>query len=375
MDKIRRFICVLVPTTACNLRCRYCYLRYGCSAGQRISDFPYDPKTFRKGLSRMRLGGTCMFNFTADGETLIDLKLLDYVEEILAEGHYVELITNATIVPAFDRIASFPPEYLDRLMLKCSFHYLELKERNLLDTFFGNIRKVRDAGASFSVELMPHDELIPFRQEIYDLTVREVGAPCHLTVGRDPSDRAHLPLLTKLSRKEYAQTWSMFDSKMFEYKLSVFGQRQTGFCYAGDWMMLLNMGTGKVQQCYSSCRTVDIFADIDAPPDFKAIGNHCLEPHCFNAHAWLTFGCIPMVDAPCYDEMRNRRCADGSEWLKPRLKAFFHQKFADNNPLYGPSRRLSTNVEMTLRCVAAMHPVLLRAWRLLKWVLKSGKTR
>ena len=366
MDKIRRFICVAVPTTSCNLRCRYCYLRYGSCKGMRIDDFPYDPQAFRSGLSVKRLGGICMFNFTADGETLIDLRLLDYVRAILEEGHYVEVVTNATIAAAFERIAEFPSELLERLMMKCSFHYLELKLRGLMEVFFRNVRLARDAGASITVELMPHDELIPFRQEIYDLTTREVGAPCHLTVGRDPSDRAHLPLLTRLSREEYRQTWSMFDSKLFEYKLSVFERRQKGFCYAGDWMMLLNMGTGRIQQCYSSLRTIRLCADMNTVPDFKAIGHHCLEPHCFNAHAWLTFGCIPDEAAPYYDEMRNRRCADGSEWLKPRLKAFFHQKFGENNMQFGPARRFAIDLEMSARQLAANHPWLRRTLRKLK---------
>ena len=348
MDKIRRFLCILIPTARCNLKCQYCYLQHR-NISQQGECFKFDVETFRRAFSKERMGGVCMVNFTAHGETLLPPQMPDYVRAMLEEGHYVEVITNATVTRAFETFATFPSDLLSRLMFKCSFHWLELKKRGLFEKFFSNVRMARDAGASFSVELMPHDEIIPDIEEILAVTKRELGAPCHVTVGRDASNPEELPLLTKLPREEYRKTWSRFDSSMFDYKFSVFEKKQRGFCYAGDWMMVLNMGTGMISQCYSGYRSINPFDDLSKPIDFKAIGNFCPYPHCFNAHAWLTFGCIPSADAPYYEEMRNRKCLDGSEWLRPEFKAFCHQKFAEYNKEYGCIRKAIVNVEMMLR--------------------------
>lgn len=348
-DKLTRFIGVFVPNTVCNLRCKYCYLQHCNIQKHSFPKFDYTPDQFRQMMSKKRLGGVCMFNFTADGETLLDIQMVDYIRAILEEGHFVEIITNATVSQAFKKIAAFPKELLERLMFKCSFHYLELKERGWFNLFWDNIRLVRDAGASFTVELMPHDELIPYRQEIYDMCVREVGAPCHLTVGRDASKPGEYPFLTNLSKSDYYNAWKMFDSKMFEFKFSVFEHRRHEFCYAGEWMMPFYMRDGRFTQCYRSWRSIDGQHDLDSPLKFKAIGHFCRQAHCFNAHAWMTFGCLPNVDTPCYADMRNRICLDGTEWLKPRFKAFVSQQFKDNNKQYSFIKRLWTDGEMLLR--------------------------
>lgn len=360
MDKIRRFICINTPTTACNLSCEYCYLQHAPKSAIKFPAFACDTQMFRRALSRGRMGGTCMINFTAAGETLLDPNVIDFVRAAIDCGHYVEVVTNATLTRAFERLALFPPEFLEHLMMKCSFHYAQLKRLGWLDKFFSNVRLIRDAGASITVELMPHDELLPERETIRDMCISEVGAPCHLTVARDASNSA-LPRLSRLSIDEYREAWSIFDSKLFEYKLSVFERPQKSFCYAGDWMFVLSLGTGNVTQCYAGNKLFNIFCNLDKKPNFKAIGGGCLEPHCFNAHAWLTFGSIPDSDAPYYDEVRNRICRDGSQWLKPKIKEFFHQKFCDNNDEYSMARKVCINAEMKMRRFVKYHPHLRRA--------------
>ena len=345
MDKLRRFICILTPTAACNFRCKYCYLQYCEKSQEHFPKIKVSPEVFRQALSRKRLGGTCMMNLTAVGETLLQPEMVAYARAILAEGHYLEIVTNATVTKAMGNIATFPKEFLSRLMFKCSFHYQELKDRNLLRRFFDNVRMVRDAGASFTIELMPHDELIPIKEQIRKLVIDELGATCHLTVARDASQRSKLPLLSKLSFEEYRKAWSDFDSELFRYKLSVFEKPQSGFCYAGEWMAVLQMGTGDMFKCYRGPKLFNIYDDVTKPLRFEAIGCNCPEPHCFNAHAWLTFGCIPEEAAPYYDEVRNRVCVDGKNWLSPVLLSFFHQKFFENNPKYSALRKCWVNVK------------------------------
>lgn len=340
MDKIRRFICVCVPDSICNLSCKYCYLRW-CDRKKPIFEkFIADEDTFKRALSRRRLGGACMFNFTSDGETLLNLRIIDYAAALIKEGHYVEIVTNATYKPAFDKLCSLSRECLSHLMLKCSFHYLELERLNLTDVFCENVNAAWDAGASITVEMVPTDDLLPYRKKIYDLCMRRFGAPCHLTVPRNPAYPDRLPLLSGLPHDDFMHAWEMFDSELFRYKMRELETRPRGFCYAGDWMCCLNPSTGILSQCYFGYRRVNIFSNVESPIDFMALGWHCRQPYCFNAHAWLTFGCIPGHSAPFYDQVRNRECQDGREWLQPDIKAFFHQKFAEGNEQYSAIRRV-----------------------------------
>ena len=49
-----------------------------------------------------------------------------------------------------------------------------------MDRFFRNVRTMHDAGASFAVEVTPHDDLIPQIESIKELVYREVGAWPHI---------------------------------------------------------------------------------------------------------------------------------------------------------------------------------------------------
>ena len=347
-DKMRRFIDIYVPVETCTLRCHYCYITQHRLFAKSLPKFKYDVETFRKALSKQRLGGVCLLNFCGGGETLLPPEMPDYIRAILEEGHYVMVVTNGTVDRAFNEIASFPKELLERLFFKFSYHYLQLKERKLFDKFFANIRKMRDAGASFTLEATPSDELLPHIQEMRDLALKEVGAVCHVTVGRDEHDMSTLGILTKMDREEYRKTWSAFDSKLFNYKFSIFGVRRREFCHAGDWTSCLNMGTGVLSQCYGGLFSQNIMDDVTKPIEFKPIGCHCQQPHCYNGHAWIALGAIPELEAPTYAELRNRECADGTEWLQPKMKAFLSQKLYDNNAEYGQCKKCRINVEMSL---------------------------
>ena len=333
MDRLKKFIDVNVPVTTCTLRCHYCYITHHRLFGGPLPKFSYSPELFRKALSQKRLGGQCMFNFCGNGETLLVPEITDYIKALLDEGHFVMIVTNATVDRAFDKMEEWPKECLERLFFKFSYHYLELKKRNLFQRFFRNIRRMRDAGASFTLEATPSDELEPSIDEMKRQSLQEVGAWCHITVPRSEKDMSRLPLLSKHSPEEFYKIWHSFNSPFFDYKFSVFGQKQKGFCHGGEWSYYLTMENNSctVRQCYYSYVDQDLFEAIDRPLKDIPIGNHCAMPHCFNAHAWLTFGAIAERNDPTYDIMRNRTCADGTEWLKPRMKSFMQQRLRDNN--------------------------------------------
>ena len=342
MEKIKRFIDCTVPVVTCNLRCPYCYITQERKFLKALPTFRYSAKQIGAALSKERLGGIAHINLCGGGETLLPKEMTDIVYELLSQGHFLAIITNGTVTKRLKEICQFPLEYRERIMFKFSFHYLELKRLKLLDRFFENVRMMRDAGCSFSVELTPDDYYIPYIDEIKKVCVENVGAVCHVTVARKETD-SKLPILTRLSREEYEKTWEQFDSELWRIKMSTFNVKRTEFCYGGVWTAHLNLGSGILKQCYCGAVIQNIFKDVKSPIKWAAIGNNCGEPHCHNSHVWLTLGAIPEMATPTYASMRNRVCIDGSEWLTDRMKNFLSGKLADNNVLYSQEEMDTAN--------------------------------
>lgn len=369
MDKIKRWIEIYVPVTTCTLRCSYCYITTHRLFAGPLPKFEFTPDFLRQALSKERLGGTCMLNFCAGGETLLAPKLLDYIRALLEEGHYISIVTNGTLTKRIEEIAEFPQELTAHLFLKFSYHYLQLKERGLLDTFFNNIRMIRDAGCSFTLEQTPSDDAIPYRDEIIERAVKELGAIPHITIARDERIDGQLPILTELSREEYKHTWGdKYRSALFDYKLTIFEQPRKEFCYAGDWGVYLSLATGDMRQCYQSNLSWNIYQDISKPIPFCAIGHNCKEIHCYNGHSWISWGCIPELKAPTYGELRNRVCVDGSEWLQPQMKAFMSSRLYESNEEYGVGKKLWIDIRNRF---ASFHNYYNKVMRKIKNIIKK----
>jgi hypothetical protein len=241
----------------------------------------------------------------------------------------VEVVTNLSLTRRLEPFLQIEAELLRHLEFKCSFHYLELKKRGLLDTFADNVRRVWQAGASANIEITPHDELIPYIDEIKALSMAHFGALPHITIARDDRTK-QIERLTKLPVDVFTQTWSVFDSAFFNYKTRIYGVRQTGFCYAGKWSMYTDLTTGEAWKCYYGGSLGNIFAHPDEPLPEVPTGK-CPLPHCYNGHTLLTMGLIPDADAPGYGELRDRERADGTHWLQDEMRAFMDTKLADAN--------------------------------------------
>lgn len=131
-----------IPISICNFRCSYCYLAQRDEHYQGVqSEMKYTPEQVRKALSIKRMGGPCYCNLCADGETFITKNIDQYVKVLLEEGHYVEFVTNLTIIKILDIFLSWDKELLKHLEFKRSFHYLELKRKNLLEPFVENVKR------------------------------------------------------------------------------------------------------------------------------------------------------------------------------------------------------------------------------------------
>lgn len=338
MEKMKRYIECYVPVTSCSLRCHYCYITQHRLFSKKLPHFDYPPEYVAKALSKERLGGTCLINMCGAGETLLPPEMPAYIKALLEEGHYVMIVTNGTASKRFDEISLFPRELLKRLVFKFSFQYLELKERKLMDVFFDNIYKVYRAGCSFTLEITPCDEFILHIEDIKAECLKRVGALCHITVARDERMKT-FPILSEYPIKEYRKVWGIFDSPLFDFKLSVWGKKRKEYCYCGDWSFNLNLGTGDMGQCYWSWTKYNIYKDLSLPIPFNAIGKLCRESHCHNVHSFLTLGVIPTLQTPSYTEVRNRICKNGTEWLYPEMKEFLSCKLVMTNELYSDSQK------------------------------------
>lgn len=336
MDKIKRFITCLIPVYTCNFRCVYCYLGHHNNSKAYtggIKPFAISPQKFVEFFSKERLGGPCYFNLCAAGETMLHPELIDLVFELTKEGHYADIVTNGTLGEKFDElIEKLDDEQKKHLFIKFSFHYLELKKRNKMDEFVGNVNKIKISGISYSIEITPHDELVPFINEVKEFSVRQFGALPHITVTRNEGTD-EISLLTSYNREEYNNIWSQFNSELFRFKLSIFNQsRKCDFCYAGLWSLAVDLESGLYSQCYGGDVLGD-FKNLDRPINFRAIGK-CRQPHCFNGHAFLACGDIPELTTPFYYEERDREMITGEHWFKPEIRKFFSSKLYESNQVY-----------------------------------------
>lgn len=333
MDKLKRFIDCYIETETCNLRCHYCYITQKRKFNNKLIKFKHTPLEIRKALSKERLGGACLFNLCAGGETLLVEDLLDVVKELLKEGHYVMIVTNGTLTKRFEEISKFDSSLLKKLFFKFSFHYLELTKIGKLDIFFDNVNMMKDAGASFTIEITPSDELIPHIQDVKNICMDRLGALCHVTIARD--DRTEgIEILSEHPFDGYKNIWGEFESELFDFKTSIFYKKRKEFCYAGDWSLYLNLNTGRLTQCYCGREIDNIYDNINESLKLEPIGTHCTLAHCYNGHAFLTLGTIPELDTPSYAEVRDRISTSGEHWLQPDMRDFMYQKLKDNNQTY-----------------------------------------
>lgn len=332
-DKLKRIVLLQVPCTVCNFRCSYCYLpiRNNFERGRQIDSYAYSPEHVGKAFSKKRLGGCCYFNICAAGETLLAKDITKYIHQILLQGHYCEIVSNMTPRKVLEEICGWDKELLSHIEFKCSFHYLELKRLNLLESFAANVNMCWEAGASINVELVPHDELIPFIEEIKAFSLAHFGALPQLTIARnDGTER--IEKLTSLSEDEYKKIWGQFNSNFWDFKMKIFGEKRHEFCYAGERMIDVDLLTGSASQCYCSKFHQNVFEDLDRPIAFLPYGKHCRFPHCFNGHFLLTLGCVSDFTDITYAELRDRTTADGRHWLQKPYFDFVSQKLQAENP-------------------------------------------
>ena len=282
------------------------------------------------------MGGHCYGNFCADGETLLTKGIDLYVKEFCKQGHYAEVVTNLSVTKVLDRFLEWDKDLLKHLEFKCSFHYLWLKEHNLLERFVENVNRIWESGASANIEITPSDELIPYIEEVKSFSMKHFGALPHLTIARDDRTK-EIGYLTNLDMSDYDAAWSQFDSSFWRFKKSIFGVKQTECCFAGAWSYYIDMVSGDAKACYFGQNFFNFYdkqGEKYLPLSERMVGK-CPIAHCYNGHALMTLGLIPHKYATRYGEIRDRCRVDGSHWLQPDLRAFFDTKLEEGNGRLG----------------------------------------
>lgn len=330
MDKIKCFVECLIPVTACNLKCGYCYVIQRGGRSMKVPSLEYPVETIKRALTRKRFGGTCYFSICGAGETLIPPYTLEIVKALLENGHYVNVTNNGTMTKRFQELVDWPREELERLHFAFSLHYNELNRLGKLDSFFENVNLVRSLGCSFLVQLNLCDEYLPYIDEIKEVCLSRVGALPQIAATRKEEVLGSCVLLdTELTDKEYVAKGEEFDSPLFDFTIKNFNIKRREFCYAGAWAFQLDLLGGNLRPCYHSNRVQNVYADIEAPIIKRPVGCSCGSLFCMNSSHFMSLGVLPSIETPTYAELRDRPEAG---WYSDRMRGFLSRKLADDNP-------------------------------------------
>lgn len=270
----------------------------------------------------------------------------EIVYHIMKHGHYVNITINGTVGIQIKKIIDRNRKHISRLHFAFSFHYLELVRLNMLDKFFDNINKVKEAGASFLVQLNLCDDYLPHLDEIKRLCIENVGAmPQAAATRKEETELRKIELLTEMTIDDYVMVGKTFESPLFDFTMKNFNIRRHEFCYAGDWSGNLDLSTGILRRCYCSYLRQDIFKNPSEPIRFLAVGNFCGSAFCMNSSHFMSLGVIPELETPTYAELRNREEAG---WYTKEMLTTLNCKLSDANQQYGPIKKLGVNLVGTV---------------------------
>jgi MoaA/NifB/PqqE/SkfB family radical SAM enzyme len=350
MDRIKRYVNIIPPVTACNLQCDYCYIGINDGLAGEIKKLPYSIDYVAKSLSKERLaeGGKILFSFCGMGETLLPDYVIELAKKLIWNGNYVIIISNATITKRISELCSLNDYIKENICIQVSFHYIELQKRNLLEVFFNNINKLKKSGISFYITIVPVDEMIVDVDRFKKICIENFGALPQVYEARDHRD-SKLQRMTNLPLGKHTEIWGSFNSGLFEILQQYINIPQRKFCYAGDWSINIYLEDGNITPCHSGGVVLDnVYNNVDEPLNFAAIGVNCWQPWCYSVHCMMTMGVVPSVTTPSFDELRNRLCHDGTEWLNHKLKQFLKTKLYDSNKEYSEDKKKFINCLMSV---------------------------
>lgn len=278
---IKHFACAL-GKSACNIHCDYCYIDYRDKEDDINTSFSHSISYMIKALSQARLGGPAFFDMCSDGETLLKNGIVELVHGLLKEGHYVCLITNGTVTSKLNEILNISMLYRKRLLFHFSLHYLELKKKSLINTYFDNVNLVKESGASISMSLVGCDEYIPYIDEIKKTAMEKVGAMPYITAVRAADSYKYDQFVIEGKAKtweEYIDLWKGFPGKSLELRGNTLG-KICKKCYAGISSGFINLDSGHLVSCVPGEYLDNIYDDIKRKIKFLKDSHECKWGYC-----------------------------------------------------------------------------------------------
>lgn len=115
-----------------------------------------------------------------------------------------------------------------------------------MNKFVSTVKIIYNSLASYTIELMPHDEIISYIPDIITFSNDNFGALPQLTIGRKHTH--NFELLSALTEEEYYNTWKVFNSDMFEMRMKLYMMHENN-CKAGRKSYLLNLAKGNIRRC------------------------------------------------------------------------------------------------------------------------------
>lgn len=279
-EPIKHFACAL-GKSACNIHCNYCYIDYRDKTDDINMKFSHSIPYMIKALSKDRLGGVAFFDMCSDGETLLKPGIIELVHGLLKEGHYVCLITNGTLTSILEKILDISIECRKRLLFHFSLHYLELKKKLLLNTYFNNVNMVKESGASVSMSLVGCDEYIPYIDEIKRIAIENVGAAPYITAVRAAESYKYNQFVLggEKTWEEYIDIWKGFPGKSLEMRTRTIG-KLCEKCYAGISSGFINLDSGYLVSCVPGIYLDNIYDDIKRKISFLKDSHECKWGYC-----------------------------------------------------------------------------------------------
>lgn len=305
MKKVSKAITIYVEGNSCNLQCEYCYQKNSNPTEKSIVvNLLYPIDEMIRAFSPKRLGSLAEITVIGCAETLLTQQIIPFVHGLLEYGHVVTVVTNATLSERIDRLLDCSEECLQNLILKCSFHYRELIKKELLNTYFINIKKALNAGASAYPFVVICQDYVNEFETISKIMMDNLGIQAHCSPCTEVNNSFDLRFGANFNpmpnESLMEQLDKYFDTRIYKecikYK-SV--DVQSTFCYAGSWSICIDFMTGKMCKCHGCpVESGNFYQNIDEPFIWKEpIAMSCAIESCALQYNFFSEGLMP--DKPC----------------------------------------------------------------------------
>lgn len=218
-------------TSVCNLNCDYCF---NPSSKFNLKPFQIDIDNLIKTLNDT--GQIFRIGFTG-GEPFLVPNFIDASKKI-SNKHYISINTNLTV----NRIEEFSLEVDPNriLFIHASFHYEELKKRNLLDRFVANFHILKNHSFNIYAESVAHPEL--------ELSKDDIDKFCK---GND-IELKYGPFIGEWNGKQYPESYSneqILKFNLIKEELNKFKQ-YGNYCNAG-YNAAVVYPKGNIKSCFN----------------------------------------------------------------------------------------------------------------------------